>query len=148
MNRCQPTPSSLRPRRFALLLAALCAATTLTGTPAVAQSPVQGSLGGMRNFPDASLRGTLVITAASEAEINGRTVRMAPGMRLFSPQNTLVMLHTVLGQKFTVNYLIENSTGMLLSAWILTNAEAAQKRAGSDGVQQNFRFESDATPAH
>jgi len=101
----------------------------------------------MRNFPDAALRGSLVITAASEAEINGRTVRMAPGMRLFSPQNTLVMMHTVLGQQFTVNYLIENSTGMLLTAWILSNAEAAQKRAGSDSVQRNFTFESDATPA-
>ena len=147
MNRCLPAPLPLRPRRAALLLAALCAAAALTGAPAAAQGTVQGSMGGMRNFPDAALRGSLVITAASEAEINGRTVRMAPGMRLFSPQNTLVMMHTVLGQQFTVNYLIENSTGMLLTAWILSNAEAAQKRAGSDSVQQNFRFESDATPA-
>ena len=147
MNRCLPAPVPLRPRRAALLLAALCAAAALTGAPAAAQGTVQGSMGGMRNFPDAALRGSLVITAASEAEINGRTVRMAPGMRLFSPQNTLVMMHTVLGQQFTVNYLIENSTGMLLTAWILSNAEAAQKRAGSDSVQQNFRFESDATPA-
>ena len=147
MNRCMPAPLPLRPRRAALLLAALCAAAALTGAPAAAQGTVQGSMGGMRNFPDAALRGSLVITAASEAEINGRTVRMAPGMRLFSPQNTLVMMHTVLGQQFTVNYLIENSTGMLLTAWILSNAEAAQKRAGSDSVQQNFRFESDATPA-
>ena len=147
MNRCQPSPLPLRPRRATLWLAALCAAAALTAAPAAAQGTVQGSMGGMRNFPDAALRGSLVITAASEAEINGRTVRMAPGMRLFSPQNTLVMMHTVLGQQFTVNYLIENSTGMLLTAWILSNAEAAQKRAGSDSVQRNFTFESDATPA-
>ncbi|MDY0107330.1 MAG: hypothetical protein RBS27_11705 [Giesbergeria sp.] len=147
MNRCLSAPLPLRPRRATLLLAALCAAAALTGAPAAAQNTVPGSMGGMRNFPDAALRGTLVITAASEAELNGRTVRMAPGMRLFSPQNTLVMMHTVLGKPFTVNYLIENSTGMLLTAWILTNAEAAQKRTGSDGIQQNFRFESDATPA-
>lgn len=147
MNRCQPSPLPLRPRRATLWLAALCAAAALTGAPAAAQGTVQGAMGGMRNFPDAALRGSLVITAASEAEINGRTVRMAPGMRLFSPQNTLVMMHTVLGQQFTVNYLIENSTGMLLTAWILSNAEAAQKRAGSDSVQRNFTFESDATPA-
>ena len=147
MNRCQPSPLPLRPRRATLWLAALCAAAALTGAPAAAQGTVQGSMGGMRNFPDAALRGSLVITAASEAEINGRTVRMAPGMRLFSPQNTLVMMHTVLGQQFTVNYLIEKSTGMLLTAWILSNAEAAQKRAGSDSVQRNFTFESDATPA-
>ena len=36
---------------------------------------------------------------------------------------------------------------MLLTAWILSNAEATQKRAGSDSVQRNFTFESDATPA-
>ena len=99
MNRCQPSPLPLRPRRATLWLAALCAAAALTGAPAAAQGTVQGSMGGMRNFPDAALRGSLVITAASEAEINGRTVRMAPGMRLFSPQNTLVMMHTVLGQQ-------------------------------------------------
>ena len=150
MKRWQPAfPSSLfaRPRWAPWLLAALCAATALAGAPAAAQNTVQGSMGGMRNFPDAALRGSLVITAASEAEINGRTVRMAPGMRLFSPQNTLVMMHTVVGKPFTVNYLIENSTGMLLTAWILTNAEAAEKRASSDSVQRNFRFETDATPA-
>ncbi len=103
-------------------------------------------MSGMRNFPDAALRGSLVITGASDAEINGNAIRMAPGMRLFSPQNTLVMMHTVKGQQFTVNYLIENSTGMLISAWILSNSEAAQPRKGSDSVQRNFRFESDATP--
>jgi hypothetical protein len=112
----------------------------MAALPALAQTPQ--SLGSMRNFPDASLRGTLVITAASDAELNGRPVRMAPGMRLFSTQNTLVMAHNVLGQKFTVNYLIENSTGMLLTAWILSNAEAAQPRAGS-GVQRNYGFDSD-----
>ena len=56
-------------------------------------------------------------------------------------------VRTLFRKKFTVNYLIENSTGMLLTAWILSNAEAAQKRAGSDSVQRNFTFESDATPA-
>ena len=104
-------------------------------------------MSGMRNFPDAALRGSLVITGASDAEINGNAIRMAPGMRLFSPQNTLVMMHTVKGQQFTVNYLIENSTGMLISAWILSNSEAAQPRKGSDTVLRNYRFETDATPA-
>lgn len=143
MNRCQPAHSNLpRPIYCLRLLGALCTVTALAmaALPALAQTPQ--SLGSMRNFPDASLRGTLVITAASDAELNGRPVRMAPGMRLFSTQNTLVMAHNVLGQKFTVNYLIENSTGMLLTAWILSNAEAAQPRAGS-GVQRNYGFDSD-----
>ena len=123
MNRCRTALSFSRPRLGALVLTALCAAGPLAIAPAAAQGTVQGSMSGMRNFPDAALRGSLVITGASDAEINGRAIRMAPGMRLFSPQNTLVMMHTIKGQQFTVNYLIENSTGMLISAWILTPAE-------------------------
>ncbi|MBY0454189.1 MAG: hypothetical protein K2Q11_04805 [Burkholderiaceae bacterium] len=101
----------------------------MAGTPAGAQTTaVPLSLGAERNFPDAALRGKLVVTSSGQAEINGTAIRMAPGMRLFSPQNTLVMLHTVLGQSFTVNYLIEHSTGMLITAWILSSSEAAQPR--------------------
>jgi len=54
------------------------------------------------------------------------------------------MAHTVLGQSFKVNYVIEPSTGMLISAWILTKAEASQPRRGSDSVVRNFRVESDS----
>ena len=143
MNRCTTTFFSrpLARRLVAGLALALLGATL----PATAQ--VVPGLGGMRNFPDAALRGTLTLNSLTEATLNGRSIRMAPGMRLLSPQNTLVMLHGVLGQSYKVNYVIENSTGMLLTAWILSNAEAAQKRAGSDSVQSNFTFESDATPA-
>ena len=98
----------------------------------------------MRNFPDAALRGTLTLNSLTEATLNGRSIRMAPGMRLLSPQNTLVMLHGVLGQSYKVNYVIENSTGMLLTAWILTKGEADVPRKGSDTVERNYRTESDA----
>ena len=97
----------------------------------------------MRTFPDAAQRGNLTITSVSEASLNGRPIRMAPGMRLLSPQNTLVMAHTVVGQSFKVNYVIETSTGMLITAWILTQGEAEQPRKGSDTVERNFRAESD-----
>ena len=46
MNRCQPSPLPLRPRRATLWLAALCAAAALTGAPAAAQGTVQGSMVG------------------------------------------------------------------------------------------------------
>jgi len=98
----------------------------------------------MRTFPDAAQRGTLTLNTASEATLNGRTIRLAPGMRLLSPQNTLVMMHTVLGQSYKVNYVIENSTGMLITAWILTQGEAEQPRKGSDTVEHNYRSEYDA----
>ena len=138
------SPSPTKFLKCALAVGLGCA--VLWG-PLPASAQVQGALGVSRTFPDAALRGTLTITAASDATLNGRAIRMAPGMRLFSPQNTLVMMHTIKGQQFTVNYLIENSTGMLISAWILSNSEAAQPRKGSDTVLRNYRFETDATPA-
>ena len=139
MNRCTTTASSSAAR--SLIAALACSALLCAALPATAQ--VVPGLGGMRNFPDAALRGSLTIDTASEATLNGRSIRMAPGMRLMSPQNTLVMLHTVFGQRYKVNYVIENSTGMLITAWILTEGEAAQPRKGpGDSVQFNFRTES------
>lgn len=134
------SPSPTKFLKCALAVGLGCA--VLWGSlPASAQ--VQGALGVSRTFPDAALRGTLTITAASDATLNGRAIRMAPGMRLFSPQNSLVMAHTVLGQTFKVNYLIEPSTGMLQSAWILSQGEADQPRKGSDTVERNYRSEFD-----
>ena len=142
MNRCN-TSLSLKPRLGRYLVAAGIACSFIgTALPLAAQ--VQPGLGGTRTFPDAALRGTLTLNTISEATLNGRTIRVAPGMRLLSPQNTLVMLHGVLGQSYKVNYVIENSTGMLLTAWILTEGEAAQPRKGSDAVERNYRAESDA----
>ena len=139
-NLCTTTsfPRPLARRPVAGLAFALLGATL----PAAAQ--VVPGLGGMRNFPDAALRGTLTLNSLTEATLNGRSIRMAPGMRLLSPQNTLVMLHGVLGQSYKVNYVIENSTGMLLTAWILTKGEADVPRKGSDTVERNYRTESDA----
>ena len=106
---------------------ALALAAALAAPPVLAQQ-VPFGLGNVRKFPEAALRGKLSIMSTVDAELNSRAIRMAPGMRLFSPQNSLVMLHTVIGQSFKVNYVIEPSTGMLLTAWILTEAEAAQPR--------------------
>ena len=142
MNRCFIRRSPVtRFRRLAVALLAGC--LTWAVWPAAAQ--VQAALGGVRTFPDSALRGQLTLLGGQEAQLNGQVVRMAPGMRLFSPQNTLVMLHTVQGQAYRVNYLIENSTGMLLTAWILSEAEAAQPRKGRDDVQINYRSAFDKT---
>jgi len=138
----KPTTSPSPTKFLKCALAVGLGSAVLWGSlPASAQ--VQGALGVSRTFPDAALRGTLTITAASDATLNGRAIRMAPGMRLFSPQNSLVMAHTVLGQTFKVNYLIEPSTGMLQSAWILSQGEADQPRKGSDTVERNYRSEFD-----
>ena len=142
MNRCTTPSPGLSPAhrasrfRQAALLAVVACTALCAVAPASAQ--IQPGLGLSRPFPDAALRGTLSINTASEATLNGKTIRMAPGMRLFSPQNTLVMAHTVLGQTFKVNYVLENSTGMLHAAWILTENEAAQPRKGSDAITTNI----------
>ncbi len=130
MPRCTPHPfATLRQIARTLAFAAVSTMIGMAALPAAAQNTSPLTLGGQRNFPEAALRGVLVVTSATTAEINGNAVHMAPGMRLFTPQNSLVMLHTTLGQKHTVNYLMEQSTGMLLTAWILSTEEAAQKRA-------------------
>lgn len=105
---------------------------------APAQAQVSNPLGNVRNFPEAAQRGTLTILGVQEARLNSKDVRMAPGMRLFSPQNSLVQRHTVIGQTYKVNYVIEASTGMLHSAWILSEAEAAKPIKGSDAVTNNI----------
>ena len=139
MTRCPP----LHRRALSTVLVALCALLPLAVAPARAQ--MHGELGGVRTFPEQARRGTLAVLSTVDAEIDGKPVRMAPGMRLFSPQNSLVMLHSVIGKQFTVNYRMEGSSGMLHTAWILTKAESDLPRAGA-GAQTNLRFESDTNP--
>lgn len=139
MTRCPP----LRRRALSTVLVALCALLPLAVAPARAQ--MHAELGGVRTFPEQARRGTLAVLSTVDAEIDGKPVRMAPGMRLFSPQNSLVMLHSVIGKQFTVNYRMEGSSGMLHTAWILTKAESDLPRAGA-GAQTNLRFESDTNP--
>lgn len=137
MNRCNtPTSAPISRRRHAWLVALACGTLMSVVMPAAAQ--VEPGLGMNRPFPEAALRGTLTLSTTAEAVLNGKSIRMAPGMRLFSPQNTLVMAHTVLGQTFKVNYVLEASTGMLHAAWILTEREAAQPRKGSDSTTSNI----------
>ena len=147
MHRCMPSLSSssrksckrsgsapLRPASLLLATFALCGGLCTMPVAALAQSDAQLTApASLRNFPESALRGKLVVTGMYDAKLNGKSIRMAPGVRLFSPQNTLVQAHTVLEKPFTVNYVLENSTGMLLTAWILSKEEAAQKRKGSSG---------------
>ena len=141
MTRCRRLRACRRPTLAVLLT--LSAAGWLSTTPALAQVP--GDLGGSRTFPDQAKRGTLAVLSTVNAEIDGKPVRMAPGMRLLSPQNSLVMLHTVIGKQYVVNYRMEPSSGMLHTAWILNKTEIALPRTGSPELR-NFRFESDADP--
>ena len=133
--RAAPTHISLFSAALGgLLLAASAQAQQQPPQPRLPQPPQLPQLqahtsGQARHFPDTALRGTLVVTGLYEAQLNGKPVRMAPGVRLFSTSNALTPVHTVVGNSLTVNYVNEPSTGMLISAWILSPSEAAQKRA-------------------
>lgn len=152
MNRCTPFPffahftrvvrSSLQSACCSALLAVAALGSALSAVPvsALAQDAApQTAPASLRNFPEAALRGKLVVTGMYDARLDGKPIRMAPGMRLFSPQNSLVQAHMVLDKPFTVNYVLENSTGMLLTAWILGKEEAAQKRQGASS-ERGFRW--------
>ena len=141
MNRCTPPLRTLRP----LILLAALTGSFLCVLPVQAQQTLAAP-GNVRNFPEAALRGKLVVTGMYDAQLDGKAIRMAPGMRLLSPQNSLVQAHTVINQPFAVNYVREASTGMLLTAWILSKDEAAQKRAGQEKVRSFFFSSDSATP--
>jgi hypothetical protein len=79
-----------------------------------------------RVFERNALRGELVIAAPPEARLNGQPVRLAPGARLRSAQNLLVLSGSLLGQKLLVHYTVD-AQGLVQDAWILTSAEAARQ---------------------
>ena len=116
------------PTMTSLLSCLLLATSAWVTVPATAQIQAHDT-GQVRNFPDAARRGSLVVTGLYDAELNGKTIRMAPGVRLFGTGNALVPIHTAIGTALTAHYVNEVSTGMLLTAWILSPTEAAQKRA-------------------
>lgn len=119
MNRCSP---SMKPasRRSAVLLAATLALAALS--PASSAQTVV-----IRSFPAKALRGTLVVTQPPAITIDGKSARLSPGARIRSTSNMLVLSAALVGQELTVNYTTEQH-GLVHDVWILTEAEAAEKR--------------------
>jgi hypothetical protein len=79
-----------------------------------------------RAFERNALRGELVVVAPPEVQLNGRPARLAPGARVRSPQNLLVLSGTLLGQRLLVHYTLDTQ-GQVHDVWILTQAEAARQ---------------------
>ena len=134
MNRC-------RPALVATLagLSTLLAATLVPATTAQAQA-VQ------RSFPAKALRGSMVVVQPPLVAMDDRPTRFAPGARILDSQNKLVMSSTLINQERVVNYTLDQR-GQVHQVWLLTEAEAKEKRAGH-GTQRNFIFESQqASPA-
>jgi hypothetical protein len=80
-----------------------------------------------RTFPASALRGTLVVTQPPVVTMDGKVAQLSPGARIKGPDNLLVLSGAIVGKELLVNYTVEPH-GMVHDVWILTEAEAAEKR--------------------
>jgi hypothetical protein len=131
MNRCLFAPKGLLFGLTALLIS-----TCMVPEVALAQTYA-------RQFPTAAKRGILEVTQPPYVLLNGAQQQLSPGARVRGTTNTTVMSGSLVGQRLLVNYLL-NLQGQVHEVWILTDAEAQEKRAGLEPVV-NFTFGSDAT---
>jgi hypothetical protein len=75
-----------------------------------------------RKFPATALRGTMVFGASTQATLNGQAVQLAPGARIFDPENRLLLTGDANGTKAVVHYTTDLYQ-QPLTVWILTEAE-------------------------
>lgn len=123
----------LTPNRIgAVLLTLLSALAFVHPLPAIAQELAT------RQFPVAAKRGTLTVTAPPEVRINGTVERLSPGVRIRGVNNMLLMSGALVGQTFVVNYVREQQ-GLIQEVWLLSQAEADEKRKGAEPTT-NFIF--------
>jgi hypothetical protein len=130
MTRWTPPPfGGLLPQACSML--ALLGGLALPGAvaPVLAQTSPQAT----RSFPPQAKRALMDVRNTQEVLLNGVPTRLSPGSRIRSVGNTLVTSGTLVGQKVLVNYTTD-TLGQPHDIWILTDAEAAQKRPGSEDV--------------
>lgn len=115
MNRCiAPSATGRRPTVLALCLLTL----GLWAGAALAQQ---------RPFPPQALRGVMVVAQPPVITLDGQPAQLSPGARIRGTNNMLVMSGSLVKQELTVNYLREPH-GLVHEVWILTAAEAEEKR--------------------
>jgi hypothetical protein len=124
MNRCFHTSMSSR-LRIKLLAAALLG-FGLTAASVQAQSLV-------RRFPDQALRGSFQVVQWPDVLVDGKPERMSPGSRVYGQMNTSLLSSQLPAGTYLVNYTREIH-GMIHQVWILTEAEAAEKRKTAGGT--------------
>jgi hypothetical protein len=129
MNRCPRIKTSSH------VLWALLALTGLAWSLTVsAQQPPPG----VRQFPAAAKRATLTVQSPPDVLLNGAPERLAPGARIRSTTNTLLLSASLLGQTYIVNFVREPQ-GLIKEVWLLNELEVAEKRSGMEPVV-NFSF--------
>jgi hypothetical protein len=86
-----------------------------------------------RAFPTHAMRAHMVVVNAHEVTLNGTLTRLAPGSRIRTESNAMVVSGGLVGQGFVVNYT-RDSLGQAHEIWLLNAAEAADRRPGSEGM--------------
>ena len=99
-----------------------------------------------RPFPPEARRGMLVVTAAPAVLINDRPEQLSPGAIIRGANNMMVLSASLAGQPVRVNYL-RDGQGQISAVWILTEEEAAERRAGDDTIIFNITSQPPVTPA-
>ena len=119
MNRCS---KSLACSRRLALGATLALAGLL---PLGAQAQMQ------RLFPAKVQRGAMTFTAPPVVQLDGKTERLGPGVRVRDAHNRVALTGTLRGKSFVVNYQ-RDAAGVVREIWILTPAEIARPVRGVD----------------
>ncbi len=75
-------------------------------------------------IPPKAERADITFNGSPVLVINGKPAQLAPGGRIFNQLNMIVTYGTVSGSA-KAKFLREDSTGMVMSVWILTEDEIA-----------------------
>ena len=120
-------------KRWLLLLLPSARALALGTLMAAVAYGVAAQSQPKRPFPAHAMRAHMVVVNAHEVTLNGKLTRLAPGSRIRTAANALVVSGGLVGQGFVVNYT-RDSLGQAHEIWLLNAAEAADRRPGSEGM--------------
>jgi hypothetical protein len=78
-----------------------------------------------RNFPEKAVRGEMKAHSYPYVKIGDKTLRLAPGGRIFNEQNLIIMPASLQSQTAQIMYTTDMN-GDLSRVWLLTAQEASQ----------------------
>ncbi len=102
-----------------LLLGSAAAALLLPLSP-------RPALALLRVFPRGSMRGKMQFVRDKEVQINGKTERLSPAVRVHDEYNRIPLRGKLIGKTFIVNY-VRDPRGVIREVWILNDREIQQK---------------------
>ena len=110
-------------RLLRMKIAACAAALSLAGALGLTAG-VASAQQRLVPIPTKAQRADITFNGSPDLLINGKNVRLAPGARIYSRDNMLVMSGSLTGTA-KAKYVLEETTGLVMSLWILTDQEIA-----------------------